>query len=92
MRRRFLRKTRREPRAYPRWICKWRLTKLLREKLKPARPIQVNSYGSGVELAAAPELKPTVVAIHLDEQKLTGGAAAAQCNLAPIIPVLDLEG
>jgi len=47
LRRGFLRRTRREARAYPSWICKCRTTKSLRKKIKRARPTQLNRSGGG---------------------------------------------
>ena len=47
MRRRFLRKARREARAYPSWICKRRATKPLRKKIEQTRPSRLNGYGLG---------------------------------------------
>jgi hypothetical protein len=48
LRRRFLRKTRSEPRAYPRAICKRRTTKLLRKKIKQGCLIQLHGYSKSL--------------------------------------------
>jgi len=45
MRSRFLRKTRREVRAYRSGICQRRTTKLLHKKIKQIRLIQLNRSG-----------------------------------------------
>jgi hypothetical protein len=47
LRRRFLRKTRSEARAYPPVVCKRRTTASLRKKIKPTLAIQLHGYGSG---------------------------------------------
>ena len=52
LRRRFLRKARSEPRAYPKAICKRRTTKPLRKKIKQGRLSQWHGYGLALAFGA----------------------------------------